>query len=190
MPSAITHKYFTILEYLIREKDAIDKHEYYQGEIYSMAGTTLQHDRIDKNLIGIINPFLKGKLCNVFGNDIRVHIPSNTLFTYPDVFIICGKAELQDNQFDTVLNPSVIFEILSRSTRKYDKLEKFSLYRSIPSFSEYILIDSEKIEVEHYLKNNDNTWTLFVYNKPEQIFIIKKIEMQISLSDLYDGVGL
>ncbi len=95
-----------------------------------------------------------------------------------------------DNQFDTVLNPSVIFEILSRSTRKYDKLEKFSLYRSIPSFSEYILIDSEKIEAEHYLKNNDNTWTLAVYNKPNQIFIIKKIEMRISLSDLYDGVDL
>ncbi len=116
--------------------------------------------------------------------------PQILLFTNPDLFIICGKAELLDNQFDTVLNPSVIFEILCRSTCKYDKLEKLSLYRSIPSFRGYILIDSEKIEVEHYLKNNDNTWTLAVYNKPEQIFTIKKIEMRVSLSDLSEGVDL
>ncbi len=190
MASAIAHNLFSIQDYLSMERDAIDRHEYYQGEIYSMAGTTLQHDRIDKNLIGMINPFLKGKSCSVFGNDIRVHIPSNTLFTYPDVFIICGNAELLENEFDTVLNPSVIFEILSRSTRKYDKLEKFSLYRSISSFSEYVLIDSEKAEIEHYIKNNDNTWTLAVYDKPEQILTIKKIGIHISLFDLYDGVDL
>ncbi len=152
-----------------------------------MAGATLQHDRIHVNVISMINPFLKGKLCSIFSNDIRIHIPENTLFTYPDAFIVCEKPQLLENEFDTVLNPSAIFEILSRSTRKYVKLEKFSLYRSISSFSEYVLIDSEKIETEHYIKNNDSTWTLAVYNKPEQFFTIKKIEMLVSLSDRYDG---
>jgi Uma2 family endonuclease len=97
---------------------------------------------------------------------------------------------LLENEFDTILNPSVIFEILSRSTRRYDKLENFSLYRSISSFNEYILINSEKIEIKHYVKNDDNTWALTVYNNPEQTFIIQKIKMHLSLSDLYDGVDL
>jgi Uma2 family endonuclease len=188
--SAIAHKVFSIQEYLRMEKRANDRHEYYNGEVYSMAGATLQHDRIHINLISIINPFLKGKSCSIFSNDIRVHIPENTLFTYPDAFIVCGKPELLQNELDTVLNPSVIFEILSRSTRKYDKLEKFSLYRSIPSFTEYILIDSEKIEAEHYLKNSDNTWTLSVYNQLEQNFAIEKIKLSVKLADLYDGVQL
>lgn len=180
----------SIQEYLSMEKDAEEKHEYYKGDVNCMAGATLQHDRIHINLSSSINPFLKGKPCDIFSNDIRIHIPENTLFTYPDAFIVCEKPQLLENEFDTILNPSVIFEILSRSTRKYDKLEKFSLYRSISSFNEYILIDSEKIEIEQYVKNNDSTWTLTVYNNSEQTFIIQKIKMHLSLSDLYDGVDL
>lgn len=190
MTSVIADTFISMQDYLKLEKEKEDKHEYYKGEVFCMAGATLQHDRIHINLVSAINPFLKGKPCDIFSNDIRIHIPENTLFTYPDAFIVCEKHQLLENELDTVLNPAVIFKILSRSTRKYDKLKKFSLYRSIASFSEYILIDSEKIEVEHYVKNDDNTWTLTVYNKPEQAFLIKKIEMRISLSDLYDGVDL
>lgn len=124
MGTAIVQNKITIQEYLDMEEQSEQKHEYYSGEVFAMAGTTLEHDRIAINLITAINAFLKTKSCDIYSNDVRVHIPENTLFTYPDAFIICGEPQLMDNVLGTVLNPAVIFDIRSRSTRKYNKLEK------------------------------------------------------------------
>ena len=101
-------KYLTAAEYLAFERAASEKHEFYKGEIFAMSGARLAHNRIQMNFVGEVRSFLKGKSCDVFGSDLRIHIPSNTLFTYPDAIIIYGKPQMLDEEFDTVLNPSVI----------------------------------------------------------------------------------
>ena len=132
----LKYNYISPEEYLAGERAALDKHEYYQGEVFAMSGASLKHNMIFSNLFTDIGSKLKGKSCRPYGSDLRIHIPKNTLYTYPDITIICGAAELTDNEFDTATNPSVIIELLSQSTRNYDKGEKFTLYRDIDSLNE------------------------------------------------------
>lgn len=124
-----------------------------------------------------------------FGSDLRIHIPKNTLYTYPDISIVCGETECTDDFFDTVLNPSVIIELLSKSTRNYDKGEKFSLYRDIDRLQEYILIDTERIHVEKHIRNNDNSWQLTEFKSSEDSFLISTVNLSISLKDIYEGIS-
>ncbi len=140
--------YISQEEYLAAERLATNKHEYYNGEIFAMSGARIAHNMIFKNTFVDIANKLKGKKCQPFGSDLRIHIPSNTLYTYPDISIICGEIDTLDDTFDTATNPSVIIEILSESTRNYDKGGKFTLYRAIESLQEYILIDSESVMFE------------------------------------------
>ena len=142
---ALKYNYISPDEYLAGERAALEKHEYYQGEVFAMSGASLQHNVIFSNLFTDIGSKLKGKGCKPYGSDLRIHIPRNTLYTYPDISIICGEAHLTDNEFDTATNPTVIIELLSKSTRNYDKGEKFTLYRDIDALKEYILVDTEKI---------------------------------------------
>ena len=122
---------------------------------------------------------------------MRVHVKKNTLYTYPDAVIVCGKRELKrDEEFDTLLNPSVIFEILSPSTASYDRGEKFKLYREIPSLTEYILISSENIEVEIFRRQLNDTWILSEYKSLEETFMIEKIGYEMKIADLYEGVEI
>jgi Uma2 family endonuclease len=112
------------------------------------------------------------------------------MFTYPDISIVCGEIETTDDKFDTVTNPSVIIEILSISTRNYDKGEKFTLYREIDSLQEYILTDSERIMVEKFIRNADNSWQLTEYKNIEQSFSITTVGIDMLLKDIYDGVKI
>src|SRR5882757_2625151 len=130
---ALQYNYISVEDYLKAERAATEKHEYYQGEIFAMSGASLKHNRISVNVLTELGNKLKGKGCQPYGSDLRIHIPKNTLFTYPDISIICGDPNLTDNSFDTATNPSVIIELLSKSTRNYDKGEKFTLYRDIAS---------------------------------------------------------
>ena len=183
-------KYTTAADYLNAERLALDKHEYFQGEIFAMSGASIPHNRIFSNTFGGISSKLRGKKCEPFGSDLRIHIPKNSLFTYPDISIICGEIETTDDKFDTVTNPSVIIEILSPSTRDYDIGKKFYLYRDIQSLKEYILIDSEKITVEKYIRNNDNSWLLTEYKSIEDSFSIETVGLEMKLSDVYFGVKI
>lgn len=110
------------------------------------------------------------------------------MYTYPDITIVCGPPEFSDDKIDTVINPSVIVEILSKSTRNYDKGEKFTLYRDIDSLKEYILIDTEKIHVEKHIRHADNSWQLTDYRSVEGYFTIDTVQISILLKDVYDGV--
>ncbi|MEO0059341.1 MAG: hypothetical protein RLZZ312_988 [Bacteroidota bacterium] len=181
-------KYISAEEYLYYERKAETKHEYFQGEIFAMSGASFVHNRIFSNTLADVVTKLKGKKCNAFGSDLRIHIPKNTLYTYPDITVICGKIENTDDSFDTAKNPTVIFEILSKSTRNYDKGQKFTLYRDIETLKEYILIDSEKLSIEKFSKNNDNSWTLTEFQALSDIFHIKAIAIDLALIDIYDGV--
>lgn len=181
-------KYITAEEYLYYERKTETKHEYFQGEIFAMSGASFKHNRIFSNTFTSLGSKLKGKKCFPYGSDMRIHIPKNTLYTYPDITVFCQKIQSTDDEFDTAKNPTVIFEILSKSTRNYDKGQKFTLYRDIETLKEYILIDSEKISIEKFSKNNDNSWTLTEYKNLDDVFYIKAIEVSIALTDVYDGV--
>ena len=135
-------KYITQEAFLDAERLATEKHEYFKGEVFARSSASIPHNIISTNCLTEIINALKGKNCRPFGSDLRVHIPKNTLYTYPDISIICGEIETTDDKFDTATNPSVIIEILSASTKNYDKGQKFSLYREIECLKEYILIDS------------------------------------------------
>lgn len=181
---------FTIEEYLAMEEAATEKHEYYKGEIFAMSGPKMPHNIIFRNLfVGLANK-LNGKRCQPFGSDMRVHIEANTLFTYPDISIICGKPETLNNDNWNVVNPAVIIEILSPSTKNYDRGEKFKLYRDIPTLKEYILVDSENIHIEIFRLNQSNHWELEEYSSSEEALHIRTINENISIADIYDGVRL
>jgi Uma2 family endonuclease len=176
-------------EYLEMERAALDKHEYYQGEVFAMSGASLRHNRIAVNTLTDLANKLKDKSCQPYGSDMRIHIPKNTLYTYPDISIICGDAELTDDKFDTATNPSVIIELLSKSTRNYDRFEKFSLYREIASLKEYILIDTQRVHVEKHIRNADNSWQLTDYYSLNDMFIISAVNVSVSLADVYAGIS-
>jgi Uma2 family endonuclease len=182
-----TVKYYDEVAYLSFERSSFIRYEYCNGEIIPQKGETFNHNLIENNVRGNIGLFLKGKNCRSFGTNMRVK--SISLYAYPDILIFCGEPLFEDNFFDTLLNPSVIIEILSESTANYDKGLKFELYREIPSLEEYILIDSRKIHLEHYLRNSDKSWTLQEYKIASASFTIVAIDMPVTLNDWYEGVA-
>jgi len=178
----------SIEEYLEMENAATEKHEYYKGEIFAMSGAKLPHIAINGNLFVALANRLKGKKCKPYNSDTRIHIPSSTLFTYPDITIICGKAITLNGDDWNVLNPTVIIEVLSPSTKNYDRGEKFKLYRDIPTLKEYILADSQSIHIEVFRLNEHNHWELEEYNSIDDLLHIKVIDEKIPLSEIYEGV--
>lgn len=172
------------------ENAATEKHEYYKGEVFAMSGAKLNHNIITSNLMIVLGHKLKGKPCRPFGSDMRIHIPKNTLFTYPDISVICGEVESRDNDDMNFLNPTVIIEVLSPSTKNYDRGEKFRLYRDISSLKEYILVDSESISVEAYHINNTGHWELSEYRDISDSLNVKAIDVVLSLNEIYAGTRL
>jgi Uma2 family endonuclease len=128
---------------------------------------------------------LRGKPCQPYGSDLRIHIPKNTLFTYPDISVICGELESLNNDDINFLNPTIIFEILSPSTENYDRGEKFPLYKDIPTLKEYVLINSNSIHVEVYSLNN-NHWELAEYGRSDEHIYIKSIGLHIPVNEIYE----
>ncbi len=187
---AYQKKFYTIREYLELENDALEKHEYYKGEIFAMLGAGARHSIISINLIGILLNSLKGKSCQPYGSDMRVNIPENTLFTYPDISIYCGDVVTLEEDENTATQPTVIFEILSPSTKNYDRGVKFMLYRAIPSLKDYILVDSESIHAEHFAINDEGLWQLKEYNKASDEIFIKTLEVKLLMSEIYERTKL
>lgn len=186
---ALKYNYISQEEYLEQERAATEKHEYYQGEIFAMSGASLKHNKIFSNVFIGIGSLLKGKGCQPFGSDLRIHVPKNTLYTYPDISIICGDPELTDEKFDTATNPSVIIELLSKSTHNYDRIEKFSLYRDIDSLQEYIMIDTEKVHITQYLRNANDGWQLTDHKSLNNTFTIHTVQITLLLTDIYEGIS-
>ena len=153
-----------------------------------MSCASIPHNIVFSNVFGILSSKLKGKKCKPFGSDLRINIPINTLYTYPDITIVCGKIETLNSSHDTITNPSVIIEILSASTREYDKTGKFLLYKDIVALKEYILIDSESILIEKYIRDNKNNWILTEYKETDQTLLIETVVLSLSLSDIYDSI--
>ncbi len=187
---AYSKQKISIEEYLEMENASLEKHEYYQGEVFSMSGAKLPHNTITSNLMTVLGQKLKGKKCKPFGSDMRIHIPSNTLFTYPDISIVCGEVITLNNDEYNVLNPIVIIEVLSPKTKNYDRGEKFKLYRDIDTLKEYILVDSQSLHIEIFRLNASNHWELEEYNDGNNYLDIKAIGETILINEIYDGVKL
>lgn len=181
---------FTIEEYLGFEKTSEEKHEYYQGEIFAMSGPKVAHNIIAGNIYGELKQRLKGKPCRPFNSDQRIYIPQNSLFTYPDISIICGEIITLNNDDWNILNPSVIIEVLSPGTKDYDRGGKFKLYRDIASLKEYILIDTETISIEAFRINDSGYWELEEYKKPDTTLLVKTVQSTIPVGEIYEGIKL
>lgn len=181
-------KHLTESEYLEAERIATTKHEYFNGEVFAMSGASIAHNIIFSSVFGELTTKLKGKKCRPFGSDLRAHIPKNSLYTYPDISVFCGEIKTTDASFDTATNPTIIIEILSPSTRDYDKGGKFTLYRDIESLQEYIIIDSENIMVEKFKRNTDNSWQLIDYRSIDLDFSIESLGIQMDLATIYTDV--
>lgn len=179
---------YTVEEYLEMERASDVKHEYYRGEIFAMSGASLRHNWMFINVLTCLHPLLKTKSCRPYGSDMRMHIPENTLFTYPDISIYCGKPiEINENTF---IQPTVIIELLSPSTRSYDMGKKFELYRAIPTLKEYILIDTVSIAVKSWRINAQNHWVPEEYKTLQDTVHIPTVDVSLSMQDIYDGTSL
>ena len=180
----------TIEEYLHFEKAGDLKHEYYRGDVFAMAGTKPHHNVISKNLVRDIATALCGKSCQPYGSDMRIHIPENTLFTYPDISIICGDIVPSEYDEDTATQPLVIIEILSKTTKDYNRIGKFKLHRDIATLKEYILVDSESVNIEAFRINSNNHWELEEYKTLSGKLSIPSVQVDILIADIYDGTKL
>ncbi|MGI8504033.1 MAG: Uma2 family endonuclease [Hassallia sp.] len=181
-------RYYSLQEYLELEITLENRNEYIDGQIIPMTGGTPNHNQIAGNFYAALNFALKRQPYRVFVTDQRLWISQKRIHTYPDVMVVAGSLEFSEGRKDTITNPLMIAEVLSKSTRKYDIDEKFAAYRTIHSFQEYVLIDQYKIHVEQYSKTDNNKW-IFSENEDEtSILSLASLQFQISLSDIYDKV--
>ncbi|MDJ0728369.1 MAG: Uma2 family endonuclease [Crocosphaera sp.] len=181
-------RYYTPQEYLELEMNSENRHEYINGEIVTVTGGTPNHNQICLNLSGSLNFVLRDQPYRVFVADQRIWIPKKGIYAYPDVMVIQGKIKLQEGGKDTIINPLFVAEVLSDSTKKYDIGDKFAAYRNVPSFQEYILIDQDKIHLDHYYKTEPNKWIFSEYEGEDTILSLMSIPFEIDLRDVYNKV--
>jgi len=182
------YDYYTPEEYLEFEINSPERHEYINGEIIPMTGGLPNHNLIIGNLYAALNFLLKREPYFVFVTDQRVWIPKQRIHTYPDIMVVEGALQLQTGRKDTITNPLLIVEVLSKSTQAYDQGNKFKFYRTIPSFQEYILIDQYSIHVEQYYKTESNQWIFSEKDGGESILKFNKVPFEIVLADIYNKV--
>lgn len=190
MSNALAQKRYTVPEYLELEERSRKRHEYVDGEILSMAGASRRHSRIASNIGGELFGQLKGKRCEVHYGDLRLKV-RKTHYVYGDVAIFCGDPELEIyKETETLLNPKVIFEVLSKSTEARDRGEKAQDYRQIPSLNDYLLVVQNKCLVEYYSRQRDGSWKLKEYRDMDDTVKLASINCELTVGDVYSGVDL
>jgi Uma2 family endonuclease len=182
--------FITPEEYLAIERKAEYKSEYFNGEMFAMSGASERHVSIVANLMYLLVGQLRGRPCKAYASDMRVRVSPTGLYTYPDVVVVCGQAQFADDQKDTLLNPTLIVEVLSESTKDYDRGGKFEHYRSLASLNEYVLIAQAKHHVEHFVRQPDNRWLLSETNRLEDTIHLSSIDCDLALVEVYDKVEL
>ncbi|OKH18437.1 Uma2 family endonuclease [[Limnothrix rosea] IAM M-220] len=175
-------------EYLAQEELATERHEYIKGEVRLMSGGTPKHNDLSGNLFVAFKLALKKQPYKVYHVDQRLWIPSQQIFTYPDVMVASKPLVMQEGRKDTILNACLVAEVLSPSTKNYDRSEKFQYYRSISGFQEYLLIEQEQIFVEHYVKVEAKKWSLTEYTEIEDVIKLESIDCEIALADVYEDI--
>ncbi|HEX2910602.1 MAG TPA: Uma2 family endonuclease [Chloroflexia bacterium] len=180
----------TLQEYLALEEQSEDKHEYYQGQIFLMAGGSVNHNRISFNLAGLLYQKLAGSTCEAFSSDMRLLVKANGLYTYPDLMVVCGSLDLAPGRTDTVTNPLVIIEVLSESTAEYDRTDKFELYKELESLENYILVDQHRSYIQCFrrVKDEPKLWAVESYRHLEENLRIPALDLELSLKEIYHRV--
>ena len=182
--------FLTPEQYLAIEREAEYKSEYYQGEMFAMAGAGWVHNRLVANLIGGFYRQPQQSPCQACPSDMRVRVSATGLYTYPDVVVVCGEPQFLDERRDTLLNPSLLIEVLSPSTEAYDRGKKFEHYRSIESLREYLLVASDRVHVDQYTCQADGRWLLTSADRLEDSLDLQSIGCRLALLDLYENTDL
>jgi Uma2 family endonuclease len=177
-------------EYLALERTAEYKSEYLAGEIFAMAGASERHISIVANTMYLLVGQLKGRPCKAYSNDMRLKVSPTGLYTYPDIIVVCGAPMFADEQKDTLLNPTVLIEVLSESTEAYDRGKKFDHYRTLASVSDYLLISQDQRKIEHFVRQLDHRWLFSAHADLDDVVEIASIACTLPLRDVYDKVEL
>lgn len=180
----------TEAEYLALDRAAEVRSEFLDGDMWAMSGGSMRHGQLSSNIHGRLHAALLGRSCQTFGSDLRVRVMPGRMYAYPDVTVICGKPLLADEREDIVLNPTVIFEVLSPSTESYDRGTKFRYYLALESLKDYVLIDQFSMRAEHYARNTDGTWNFRAYESPEDELKLDSIGVALPLATIYDRAEL
>lgn len=180
--------YISPEEYLALERKAEYKSEYLHGEIFAMSGASETHNLVAGNIFGELRQQLKDGQCRTYISDMRVKVSSVGLYTYPDVVVVCGEPEFEDKEFDTLLNPTMLIEVLSPSTERYDRIAKSSYYRTIDSLAEHLLVAQDEVHLEQYSRQPDGEWLLSEYLTPDAVVNLPSIGCTLKLNDVYDRI--
>ena len=186
--SAVPKAKLTVAEYLAIERRAEFKSEYYDGEMFAMAGASREHNVVARNLAGELYGRLKGGPCQTLTGDQRVRINRTGLYCYPDLLIVCGEPEYADEDRDTLINPRVVFEVLSPSTERYDRTTKFQHYKQLPSVQEYILVAQDRAWCERFVRQPDGAWAQVAFTGLDATLELKTVPVAVPLADVYAGV--
>lgn len=188
--SAVPKTKLTAAEYLARERAAEFKSEFFNGEMFAMAGASREHNTVKENLIGELFVQLKDGPCRSYSSDQRVKVDRTGFYTYPDIAIVCGPGEYDSDDRDTLLNPTAIIEILSDSTERYDRGIKFRHYQQIPTCREYVLVSQDQPLIERYVRQADGGWLWTSVAGPDGVFEFAGVPARVPLADVYCGVEL
>ncbi len=175
-------------EYLAMERESEIRNEYVNGQMFAMSGASREHNLISTNIVRVLANYFLDKPCSVFASDMKIGISDVDIYTYPDIAVVCGREEYQDDHQDILLNPIVIIEILSDSTEAYDRGDKFASYQRIISLTQYILVSQYFCGVEIFTRNPDATWMYSIFDRMEDIVPIKSIACEIQASEIYRKV--
>ena len=178
----------TVEEYFELEFSSEERYEYADGEIRLLAGGTPNHNFLVGNLLVVLKPLLKNRSYGIFVLAQRLWLPERNIYTYPDIMVLEKPIQLQEGRDDTVINPCLIAEVLSKSTKDYDHGEKFIAYRTMETFQEYLLIDQYRVHVEHYVRTAANQWLLSEYKDPEVTLTLSSVDVQLKIADLYENI--
>lgn len=181
---------YSIEEYFELEAQSLEKLEYFDGKITKMPGASYVHNRIATNVLTALNVALMNTFFEVSNSDTKIHIPTIESFVYPDAVVICEKPLFYQNRVDTILNPLLIVEVLSPSTEEYDRGEKFYLYRSLPSFKEYVVVHQKHALVSAYFRLNEKDWRTHDVASLSETIHLQSISVTLKLSDIYRGIDL
>jgi len=188
MSTAPSFRRISLPEYVALEERSPEKHEYYRGEIFAMAGGTPQHNRIVGNIFARLYQLLAGGKCEPFTSDQRIRVPAADLSTYPDVSVVCGGLQLDETDRLAITNPRVIFEVLSKSTENYDRGPKFELYQQLPSLAEYVVVYQTEPRVIHYARQPEGTWRYRLLIGKEQSLTLESLGCSLPLEAIYRQV--
>jgi len=178
----------TPAEYLEAERLVETRNEYYAGEVFAMEGASRKHGLIVTNLIVSLGTSLRGRPCEVYPGSMRVKVEPSGLYTYPDISVVCGGPVLEDDHFDTLLNPTVLIEVLSASTERYDRGRKAEHYRRLDSLREHLLISQYEVDVQRFRRQGEREWLITEFREEGESVDLTSIDCTLTIADIYEGV--